>query len=283
MKDVAVTIVLPNGGARSAEVPDDIPVRELLAELTSLLQLPTTGPDGRPMGYRLDSKALGRELREDETLAGAGVPAEDRLVLTADITAGGVRLDESPRMRRLRADYDLMTDLAARSDVIRFEARAERLGLPPERYIVTFRCRGIAGVDRKGGPKFQRQASGGDLPAQPIPAALARHALADAHLAPQYQPPQRQRVHRRGLVDRRSLARPPGADAGRDDPVQELPRRSDAAALSLGSGSRPLVPRLPRRAIRTPFPSTRANLLRPERVHLAPKAEPKEKPRVRLK
>ena len=152
--DVTVTIVLPSGGARSAEVPDDVAVRELLAGLASLLQLPTTGPDGRPMGYRLDSKALGRELREDETLATAGVPAEDRLVLTADITAGGVRLDQSPRMRRLRADHDLLTDLAARSDVIRFEARPERPGLPPERYIVTFLCRGIVGVDHKGGPKY---------------------------------------------------------------------------------------------------------------------------------
>ena len=36
-----------------------------------------------------DSKALGRELTEDETLDSALVPEEDRLILTADITAGG--------------------------------------------------------------------------------------------------------------------------------------------------------------------------------------------------
>jgi hypothetical protein len=36
----------------------------------------------------MDSKALGRELQEDETLSDAGVPDEDRLMLTADITAG---------------------------------------------------------------------------------------------------------------------------------------------------------------------------------------------------
>jgi hypothetical protein len=40
------------------------------------------------MGYRLDSKGLGRELQEDETLAEAGVPEEDRLMITADVTAG---------------------------------------------------------------------------------------------------------------------------------------------------------------------------------------------------
>lgn len=88
MSDVPVTVILPTGGSRTAEVPNDVPVRELLPELTSSLQLPTTGPDGRPMSYRMDSKALGRELREDETLEAAGVPQNDRLMLTADVTAG---------------------------------------------------------------------------------------------------------------------------------------------------------------------------------------------------
>jgi hypothetical protein len=154
MPDLTVTIVLPNGGARMAEVPDDVAIRDLLAELTSLLKLPTVGPDGRPMGYRLDSKALGRELREDETLAAAGVPGEDRLILTADITAGAGALDRSPRMRRLRADHELMLELIARSDLITFETEPVRGGLPPERYVVTFRCKGIVGVDKAGAPKY---------------------------------------------------------------------------------------------------------------------------------
>src|SRR4030067_670054 len=49
--DVTVTIVLPTGGARSAEVPDDVAVRELLGELPSLLQRPTTGPARPPTGH----------------------------------------------------------------------------------------------------------------------------------------------------------------------------------------------------------------------------------------
>lgn len=88
MADIPVTLVLPAGGTRTAEVPDDVPVRELLPELVSLLELPTTGPDGRPMSYRMDSKALGRELQEEETLSEAEVPEEDRLMMTADVTAG---------------------------------------------------------------------------------------------------------------------------------------------------------------------------------------------------
>lgn len=88
MADIPVSLVLPAGGTRTAEVPEDVPVKELLPELVSLLELPTTGPDGRPMSYRIDSKALGRELQEEETLAEAEVPEDDRLMLTADVTAG---------------------------------------------------------------------------------------------------------------------------------------------------------------------------------------------------
>jgi len=154
MPDMSVTIVLPNGGARRADIPDDIPIGDLLPELTALLQLPTVGPDGRPMGYRLDSKALGRELGEEETLAKAKIPSEDRLILTADITAGAISVGQSPRMRRLKQDYELMRELTARSDMINFEAKSARVGLPPERYIVTYKCKGIYSVDRQGNPKF---------------------------------------------------------------------------------------------------------------------------------
>jgi len=154
MSDLNVAIVLPSGGARTAEIPDDVSVHDLLAELTSMLQLPTVGPDGRPMGYRLDSKALGRELRDDETLASAGVPADDRLMLTADITAGAISVEQSPRMRRLRGDYELMKELTSRSDLISFTSMSPRPNLPPETYIVTFKCKGIVDVDRQGNPKF---------------------------------------------------------------------------------------------------------------------------------
>lgn len=86
--EIPVTLVLPSGGTRTAEVPADVPVKDLIPELTTKLELPTTGPDGRPMSYRIDSKALGRQLREDETLSAAGIPENDRLMMTADVTAG---------------------------------------------------------------------------------------------------------------------------------------------------------------------------------------------------
>lgn len=154
MPDLSVTIVMQNGGARRADIPDDLPAGEIIKELTSLLKLPTVGPDGRPMGYRLDSKALGRELWESETLKEAQVPNDDRLMLTADITAGAAGLNENPRMRRLRSDQELIQDLNVRGSLVTVEAIGTVKGVPPERYIVTYRCKGIAGVDRKNEPIF---------------------------------------------------------------------------------------------------------------------------------
>lgn len=158
MADLSVTIILPAGGARTAEVPDDVPVRELLPELVSVLELPTSGPDGRPVGYRIDSKALGRELREAETLAEAGVPPSDRLMVTADVTAGAAPkrtlVNASPRFRRLKADYEKLMELKAQSDLIDFEVVDVKPGFPPEKYIVTFKCKSITGIDLLGRPQF---------------------------------------------------------------------------------------------------------------------------------
>src|SRR5215475_12425749 len=154
MPDLNLTFVLPSGGARAAEVPDDVSVHDLMTELVSMLKLPTIGPDGRPMAYRMDSKALGRELKENETLLQAGIPDNDRLMLTADITAGATPVSETPRMRRLRGDYELMRELASRSDLISFKASSANPNLPPERYIVTFKCKSITNVDRQGKPQF---------------------------------------------------------------------------------------------------------------------------------
>lgn len=154
MADIAVTIVLPNGSARRADIPDDVPVRDLMAEMASLLELPTVGPDGRPMGYRMDSKALGRELLESETLSMAGIPSDDRLMITTDITAGAISVNSNPRLRRLRKDYELIQEVTARSDLIQIRAKSERRGLPPERYIITYKCKGIIGIDHRGNPKI---------------------------------------------------------------------------------------------------------------------------------
>jgi len=57
-------------------------------------------------------------------------------------------------MRRLRGDYELMRELDARSDLISFKASSTNPNLPPERYIVSFKCKSIVAVDRQGNPKL---------------------------------------------------------------------------------------------------------------------------------
>ncbi|MGH2581794.1 MAG: EsaB/YukD family protein [Anaerolineales bacterium] len=282
MADISVTVIMPNGGARKAEVPDDVPVRDLLTELTALLELPTVGPDGRPMGYRLDSKALGRELKEDETLAEAGIPADDRLILTADITAGAVSVSDSPRIRRLKADLQRMQELAAQSDVIEFKAIPQARGMPPEHYIVTYKTKGIAGVDRSGNPKFGN-----------------RHQV-EIYLHNQY--PQRwpgmkwitpiwhpniNHINGTVCVDAAWWTASRSLDRlvlmigemvqyknFHDDPTKPpFPWDPEAARWS----------REYRRKHPRAFPVDTKELLRPERVHLKKAKKPSKKPRIRLK
>jgi ubiquitin-protein ligase len=75
-------------------------------------------------------------------------------MITTDITAGAVSVSSSPRMRRLKKDYELIQELTARSSLIDIKAERTHANLPPEKYIVTFKCKGIVGTDRKGNPKF---------------------------------------------------------------------------------------------------------------------------------
>ena len=73
---------------QEASVPDDAPVIRLIAKLVELMDLPLTGPDGQPLSYKFHHKAGGRQLRDDETLAAAGVSNGDTLRIIAEITAG---------------------------------------------------------------------------------------------------------------------------------------------------------------------------------------------------
>jgi hypothetical protein len=73
---------------QEATVPDDARSIRLIAKLIELLGLPVTGPDGQPLSYKFHHRSSGRQLRDDETLAEAGVDDGDTLRLVAEITAG---------------------------------------------------------------------------------------------------------------------------------------------------------------------------------------------------
>lgn len=88
-----VIIQLPSGEVKTVSLPNDVSVQELMPELVTTLGVPVTGPDGRPISYRIDSKSLGRSIQEEETLEEAAVPEGDRLILSPVVVAGGTHGD----------------------------------------------------------------------------------------------------------------------------------------------------------------------------------------------
>jgi hypothetical protein len=80
------------GCSYDAELPDDVPVKELITELIMHLGLPGVAPQGgQSLEYRLDSKGLGRRLLDEETVATANVPVDDTLILTVTTLAGDIQ------------------------------------------------------------------------------------------------------------------------------------------------------------------------------------------------
>jgi hypothetical protein len=91
MSEATVDIVVIDATGsrqREATVPADAQSLRLIAKLVELMDMPVTGPDGQPLSYKFHHKRLGRQLRDEETLAEAGVEAGDTLRLVPEITAG---------------------------------------------------------------------------------------------------------------------------------------------------------------------------------------------------
>ncbi len=89
MGKVTVTIMDTTGTKeQKASLPDDAPVRRIIAKLVQMMNLPTTGPDGQPLSYKFHHKASGKQLADDQTLADSGVKDGDVLRLQPEITAG---------------------------------------------------------------------------------------------------------------------------------------------------------------------------------------------------
>lgn len=89
MGKINVTIMDATGNKeQQATLPDDAPVRRIMAKLVQLMNLPVTAPDGQPMSYKFHHKASGRQLIDEQTFAQAGVRDGDVLRLQPEITAG---------------------------------------------------------------------------------------------------------------------------------------------------------------------------------------------------
>lgn len=89
MGSVNVTVMDVTGSRRQdATLPDDVPVRRVLAALVERMGLPTTGPDGGPISYRFHHRDSGRQLADAQSLAEGGVADGHTLRLQPEIIAG---------------------------------------------------------------------------------------------------------------------------------------------------------------------------------------------------
>lgn len=83
-----VIIDITGNKEQQASLPDNAPVRRVIAKLIQMMNLPATGPDGMPISYKFVHKASGRQLSDDQTLSEAQVRDGDLLRLQPEITAG---------------------------------------------------------------------------------------------------------------------------------------------------------------------------------------------------
>lgn len=79
-------------GARNelVELPDDEPVNRILVKLAEVMNLPLKHPDGQLMVYKFHHTSAG-QLRDEQTLAMAGVQSGDKLRIYPELIAGKAR------------------------------------------------------------------------------------------------------------------------------------------------------------------------------------------------
>lgn len=88
MAQVRISIVDQVGGTKTVvEVPDDVPMNQLLPALVTSLDLPVR-QGGNPISYRLDNPTTGERVADDATLAEAGIESGAILSLLPEVTAG---------------------------------------------------------------------------------------------------------------------------------------------------------------------------------------------------
>ncbi len=89
MAKVDVIIVDVTGNKeQEASIPDDAPVRRIIAKLIQMMSLPAVGPDGQPISYKFVHKASGKQISDEQSLSDANVSNGDVLRLQPEITAG---------------------------------------------------------------------------------------------------------------------------------------------------------------------------------------------------
>jgi ubiquitin-protein ligase/uncharacterized ubiquitin-like protein YukD len=143
MSNIKVVVSDATGAKRNTvSLPPNVPVKRWLSVMITKLELPTQESDGRLLVYKLHHKQSGKTLSENDTLSNVGVAENDTIQLVPEVTAGAT----SPRLRRLKADWQKIEELDRRSSLIHVESTS---GSPPETYVILYTCKGISKLSKK--------------------------------------------------------------------------------------------------------------------------------------
>lgn len=122
-------------------------------------------PDGAAVRVQLDGEALARLVPPGEVLARFGLslcdapwrlapmsPAEgeSRFLLCPRVIAGA----RDKRQDRLRNERKMLEELDRNSDYVAVQPTRHLAGSEPDEYLVTFRCKGIIGIDANRRPVY---------------------------------------------------------------------------------------------------------------------------------
>ena len=89
MSQISVTIVRADTNqAFDVDLPDEVEINQLLAELVQEMGLPRTNEAGDVIAYEVSNKRTSAVVR-DGSLGSAGVKVGDVLLLTSSFVAGG--------------------------------------------------------------------------------------------------------------------------------------------------------------------------------------------------
>jgi ubiquitin-protein ligase len=146
-------VITPDGRQRRVPLPRRLLRTDGIEAPTWLVSLLELRGDAHA-GWRLRVPLSGGEhSRLTSEGPGAAVTLPTRCVVRA-ATAGAGRTAFDPRQARLKKERRALEKLNAESDYVRVEPQNVLEGSEPEEYKVTFRCRGITGVDASRRPVY---------------------------------------------------------------------------------------------------------------------------------
>lgn len=132
-----------------AEVAGHLQVGRLIPLVVAQLGLPTTGPDGVPIQYKLDHREGGRRLEDGLALIESQVSDGDHLLVCPEMIAGS---GASPRAFRLQREWERLESLQTRGDCFVCQVLEREPGGSPVAYQWIFRGPGIVASGQLGEP-----------------------------------------------------------------------------------------------------------------------------------